>query len=221
MNYPTYDPEPKPQYDKGIRYHCQICNAGFRSLTKLQHVPLHQSDAGGTICGGSEHAPKEYVPTEVCPACKRTPDEGHAPGCRDVPMKRTTQSFETGAIRDSDKEERYDLVVPGPLRKLAIHFGRGAEKYEERNWEKGIPLMRMYASAFRHIQAWVSGEDIDHDETMQNPEHLVAALWNIYCMIELSQTHPELDDRPKRPEGCGVCGESPCKSPVACASARD
>jgi hypothetical protein len=110
------------------------------------------------------------------------------------------QHFETGAVRDNDKEARYDLVPPVPLRKLSVHFGRGAKKYAERNWEKGIPFMRMYASTMRHMQAWVSGEDIDQDETMKNPEHLVAALWNIYCLIELSQTHQELDDRPSKPK---------------------
>jgi transcription elongation factor Elf1 len=228
-------------------WHCQVCGVGFRTKTNTGNTPSHLYGNGPDMCIGSNKPAKEVTPSQKellammdqgtdtvkynrpCNVCNKDyrvhRGEGHPFDGRILPDR---QSFATGAVRDNDKEARYDLVPSEPFRKLAVHYGRGAKKYEERNWEKGIPFMRMYASLMRHTQAWVSGEDIDQDETMQNPEHLVAALWNIVGLIELSQTHPELDDRPKksRPEkklavGCNICGKYPCESPFACASARN
>jgi hypothetical protein len=40
---------------------------------------------------------------------------------------------------------------------------KGAEKYSERNWEKGIPISRCIASLERHLQQYKTGlMDEDH-----------------------------------------------------------
>ena len=43
---------------------------------------------------------------------------------------------DTGGEKGS-KQARYDLIPAIPLDELARVYGRGAEKYLERNWERG------------------------------------------------------------------------------------
>lgn len=70
----------------------------------------------------------------------------------------------TGAVRDSAAGRgRYDLISPIMMERLALHLEKGASKYEERNWEKGLPIARMFASLFRHSwQAFMQETDEDH-----------------------------------------------------------
>lgn len=57
----------------------------------------------------------------------------------------------------------------------AVQMERGAKKYGERNWEKGIPIQSFIDSACRHYLKFLRG---DTDEP-----HLVAAGWNIMCCM--------------------------------------
>jgi hypothetical protein len=99
---------------------------------------------------------------------------------------------ETGAKKAS-KLARFDLVPVTPLYQLAEHYGRGAEKYEPRNWEKGYPWSLSYAALMRHLMKWWDGEDID-PETGSN--HMVAVAWHAFALLEFVNEHPEKDDRP-------------------------
>lgn len=74
-----------------------------------------------------------------------------------------------------ESEMRHDLIPQEALDRWAALMYRGAEKYDDRNWEKGIPLDRMYASAMRHMVQWANGAT---DE-----DHLAAALFNIGGII--------------------------------------
>lgn len=81
------------------------------------------------------------------------------------------QDFETGAKRDTqDDKPRYDLVSVRALKRVAELLGRGAAKYGDRNWEKGIPLDRYYASMFRHMIQWAEGDTSE--------DHLAAVCFN-------------------------------------------
>jgi len=85
--------------------------------------------------------------------------------------------FETGAVRDRQKGKgRYDLLPPYGLKRLAMHFENGANKYNARNWEKGIPTERYMDSALRHLFEYLSG--------LRDEDHLAAAAWNVLCLIE-------------------------------------
>lgn len=91
------------------------------------------------------------------------------------------------------KLARYDLVPGDALWALAEHFGRGAEKYADRNWEKGTAWSLNFAAAQRHMWEWWGGENID-DET--GSSHLIAAAWHMFALFHFMNTRPELDDRP-------------------------
>lgn len=82
--------------------------------------------------------------------------------------------FESGMQRDTEEgKARFDLLFPEGvpyeeqmLTRFAALLGRGAVKYDARNWEKAdseAELARMKSSATRHFIQWLTGEtDEDH-----------------------------------------------------------
>ena len=97
------------------------------------------------------------------------------------------EQFETGAKRDVQTGKgRYDLISPVMLRRLAGVLERGAEKYGDRNWEKGMPMSRCMNSTLRHLNQYLAGE--------RDEDHLAQALWNIMVMIHFEELRPELHD---------------------------
>lgn len=101
----------------------------------------------------------------------------------------------TGAVRDSAAGRgRYDLISPIMMERLAKHLEAGAAKYEERNWEKGLPICRMFASMFRHSwQAFQGYTDEDHMAAV-----ICNAMFIMHTleMIVRGALPANLDDRP-------------------------
>ena len=101
------------------------------------------------------------------------------------------REFETGAVRDMQEGKgRCDLLPACALIRLSKHYEAGAMKYEDRNWEKGIPISVMIDSAMRHLLKYMDGQT---DE-----DHLVAVAWNILGAIWLEEKRPDLQDLPSR-----------------------
>lgn len=98
-------------------------------------------------------------------------------------------------IKFDGGKARIDLVPTQPLLDIAEILTIGAEKYSERNWEKGMPWGKVYASLQRHMFAWWAGEDLDPET---GKSHLAHAGCNIIFLLEFLKTHPELDTRPRR-----------------------
>lgn len=86
------------------------------------------------------------------------------------------ETFETGARRDVRRGKgRYDLLPWWVIKRWALLMERGAEKYGDNNWKKGMPLPRYFDSAIRHLTAWYAGET---DE-----DHLAACLFNVAAIM--------------------------------------
>lgn len=100
---------------------------------------------------------------------------------------------DTGGEKGS-KLARFDLIPARPLWALARHYGRGAQKYEDRNWERGYKWSLSFAAMMRHAWLFWSGEDYDKET---GSHHLVAVAWHAFAILEWVQAHPEMDDRPK------------------------
>jgi len=98
------------------------------------------------------------------------------------------EGFDSGAVRDTQNgKPRFDLIPPGPLERLALLYGRGAEKYDEHNWTKGIPVSRCIASLMRHVFQFIKG---DKDE-----DHGAAILFNVMCIMHYEDIgRTDLDD---------------------------
>lgn len=104
------------------------------------------------------------------------------------------REFETGAVRDiQEGKGRYDLIPWEAIHELAIHCEQGAQKYGERNVDKGIPIHSFIDSAFRHLSRYMMGH--------RDEPHLRAALWNIAWAIWTEIKRPEMQDIPARLEG--------------------
>ncbi len=89
----------------------------------------------------------------------------------------TRTAFSTGAVRDAqDGKGRMDLLPIRAIIEVAKIMEGGAEKYEPRNWEKGIPLHRFIDSGLRHTMKHLRG---DRDEP-----HLAMACWNLLCCLD-------------------------------------
>lgn len=96
------------------------------------------------------------------------------------------------ALRYNQNKTRYDLLEPHAIEQLAKVFTKGAEKYEDRNWEKGMKWSKMLASLKRHLAAFEQGEDYDKESEL---EHMAHVAWNALGLVTYAKTHPELDDR--------------------------
>lgn len=96
-------------------------------------------------------------------------------------------TYGTGAQRDSRKPTRFDLLPWRELKRLAIVYGRGAQKYKPRNWEKGIKMDRYLQSTMNHITDWLEGKD---DE-----DHLGQAMFNLLGLM-FTETEVQLGNLP-------------------------
>lgn len=86
------------------------------------------------------------------------------------------EQFPTGAQRDVQTgKPRIDLISPIFMRRLGVWLARGAEKYDARNWEKGLDNERCMASLMRHINQYREGE--------RDEDHLAAAAFNLMALI--------------------------------------
>ena len=98
------------------------------------------------------------------------------------------QEFDTGAVRDTQSgKPRYDLIPPVAHYRVAMHYGGGAEKYNEWNWAMGIKFSRLFASMYRHLMQFAMGET---DE-----DHMAAVVFGANCIMhfqELIKHNPEL-----------------------------
>jgi hypothetical protein len=115
--------------------------------------------------------------------------------------KPTTQVLESHdtqsstAIRYDQDKLRLDLLPVRPLQDIAAVYSNGAKKYSDRNWELGMMWSRCYASLFRHLLAFWSGENLDPES---GQPHLAHVAVNAMFLLEYMRTHPELDDRPNK-----------------------
>lgn len=86
------------------------------------------------------------------------------------------ESFTSGAVCDTrEGKGRFDLIPAGPLSRLAGVYERGAAKYSDNNWKKGIPMSRRLDSAFRHLNQYKGGD--------RSEDHLAQAAWNCFALM--------------------------------------
>ena len=96
-------------------------------------------------------------------------------------------------LRHNEGKVKVELVPPRWVLALAEVLTKGAEKYAERNWEKGMEWSKCYSSAQRHLLAFWDGEDNDKETGLP---HVAHAAWNCLALLTYSEQQPGLDDRP-------------------------
>jgi hypothetical protein len=87
----------------------------------------------------------------------------------------TRLEYSTGAMKEQPSGKgRYDLIPENPLERLAKLYERGALKYGDYNWARGIPLSRLFDSMIRHAFQAKSG--------MTDEDHIIAVAWNAFAI---------------------------------------
>ncbi len=99
-------------------------------------------------------------------------------------------------IRNNTESSLYDALgnfidnhynsISECLLELSVHYKNGAEKYSERNWEKGIPVHSFIDSAIRHY--------IKYMDDWDDENHKAAFVWNIMGALFTLRVYPELND---------------------------
>lgn len=77
---------------------------------------------------------------------------------------------------------RMDLLPPEMLYAIADILTFGAQKYDDRNWEKGMDWGRVYGALQRHLNAWWGGQEYDEETGRSH-------LWHAGCCIAFLITY--------------------------------
>lgn len=96
--------------------------------------------------------------------------------------------------KDDVHKLRYDLFTREALDQIAMVLTFGANKYTDRNWEKGISYGRVFGATMRHLWAWWGGETLDKESGIS---HLAHAGCNIVFLLtyESRGLGKKFDDR--------------------------
>lgn len=91
------------------------------------------------------------------------------------------------------KSARFDLLPVDALWHVALVFGKGAEKYADRNWERGLQWSKSYGALQRHLALWWA-RDPDDPET--HLSHMAHAAWHCLVLLAHELRVAGVDDRP-------------------------
>lgn len=97
------------------------------------------------------------------------------------------------ALRYDGGKLRYDLLPPDGLEALVLVYTKGAEKYDDNNWAKGMSWMRCIGSLLRHTFAWIKGESYDKETGCH---HMAMAAWNCLTLCCYDMRKVGDDNRP-------------------------
>lgn len=93
------------------------------------------------------------------------------------------------------KEARFDLIPWDALWYVARVFGKGAEKYAERNWERGLKYGAVAGARDRHNALFAAGQDFDEESGLP---HLAHSAWHALVLLALWLRGDLEDDRSGR-----------------------
>lgn len=103
----------------------------------------------------------------------------------------------TEGIKYDKNKARLDLIPKEALDALGSVLQYGANKYGDRNWEKGMEWHRVYGALQRHLWAFWSGEDTDPESGLPHLEH---ALANAAFLLTYYKRKIGTDDRSLGPK---------------------
>ncbi len=96
--------------------------------------------------------------------------------------------------KDDQGKLPWNLLPPDAIDEVLRVLSVGAERYGDRNWERGMSWSRPFAALMRHMWAWWRGQDKDPDTGLS---HLAHAGCNILFLLAYERRNAGHDDRPK------------------------
>jgi hypothetical protein len=126
--------------------------------------------------------PGKYLPLRIEYESMRDEECGLPPPAVALKDSGARETSITGGMREPAPIEKgaYELLPPGPLHRLAVHYAKGARKYADRNWEKGIETGRIMQSMLRHAFQYLAGK--------RDEDHLAAVVWNCFALMHHEQS---------------------------------
>jgi Domain of unknown function (DUF5664) len=95
--------------------------------------------------------------------------------------------------KDDNQKDPWHLLPFDAVRGIVKVLMFGANKYGERNWEKGLAYSRCYSALQRHLVSWWNREGVDSDTGYSH-------LWHAGCcvlfLIAYEMRGTGTDDRP-------------------------
>lgn len=108
--------------------------------------------------------------------------------------------------KDDQDKVRLELFPSVAMFAISRVLTRGAVKYDDRNWEKGMKWSRVYGAALRHLFAWFAGRGPTSKSFLfgdLDDEWQFSHLWHAGCCIVFLISYEEWtigeDDRPRDP----------------------
>lgn len=113
-----------------------------------------------------------------------------------------------GGYKADEHKVRMDLIPPEVPFALAAVLTKGAIKYADRNWEKGMKWGRPFAALMRHMWAWWGGKGPTNKSFLfgdLDPETKFSHLWHALACIAFLVSYEvrgmtQFDDRFAGPE---------------------
>lgn len=110
--------------------------------------------------------------------------------------------MKAGGVKADDGKLRIDLIPPEVIFALASVLTFGANKYSDRNWEKGMRWGRVFGALMRHMWAWLGGKGPTTDSFLFgsiDEETKFSHLWHALCCLAFLVAYEErghgTDDR--------------------------
>ena len=100
-------------------------------------------------------------------------------------MTKNWKTSETGAMREAIGVPYFRQLPLEALAAGAAALEYGANKYDNRNWEKGLPYQQMIDSLKRHIEDFERGRNYDDGEGGSGLPH-VALIMSSAMMLSAS-----------------------------------
>lgn len=89
------------------------------------------------------------------------------------------------------KLERFDLIPPAAMEEVARVYGRGANKYADRNWELGYNWGLSIAALERHLSLFKQRESRDE----LGNHHLACVVFHALALMAFEKFARGTDDR--------------------------
>lgn len=97
-------------------------------------------------------------------------------------------------IKFDDSKLPWHLLPGDAVAEIVKVLQFGADKYSERNWEKGMAWSRCFSALMRHMWAYWKGEDNDPETGLS---HLAHAGCCVLFLLGYQLRKVGTDDRPK------------------------
>lgn len=102
-----------------------------------------------------------------------------------------------GGLRYDKGKPRVDLLPPDALAELGKVYAEGCKKYDERNWERGMPWSKVIRPLLKHLFLFMIGKTWDTEDKGSKQRHIAKVAWNALTLLTYELRGIGKDDRNK------------------------